>query len=189
MAKRKPRQTARKDTHHTLAIVGFAAVVILALGAFAYVFLVQAGYGFSVAGTRSFIGQRFQFPAGTDVQIVTAPDIIPGQPDRICCQRVAVKKTGLGEKITIQPVSIDHLRVGDIIYRGDVQTATGQELNTRFVSLFDKCKLPGGKYQPACVGQVYCEDYADPSGTQTEVTYVGMGDECPGYATYDERWY
>lgn len=65
-----------KDKHHTMALMSFIIVAILALGAFAYIYLNQAGFGFSIAGTRSYAESmiasgKIQVPGGAEnVQIV-----------------------------------------------------------------------------------------------------------------------
>jgi hypothetical protein len=67
---------AKKNQHHTLALLSFAIVAILALGAFAYIYLNQAGYGFSIAGTRGYAESMLsrgaiQVPGGAEnVQII-----------------------------------------------------------------------------------------------------------------------
>lgn len=66
---------AKKD-HHSLALLSFVIVAILALGAFTYIYLNQTGYGFSIAGTRSYAESMLsrgaiQVPGGAEnVQIV-----------------------------------------------------------------------------------------------------------------------
>jgi hypothetical protein len=65
-----------KDKHHKLALTSFIIVAILALGAFAYIYLNQAGFGFSIAGTRSYAESMLsrggiQVPGGAEnVQII-----------------------------------------------------------------------------------------------------------------------
>lgn len=66
----------KHDKHHKLALLGFAAVAALAILAFAFIYLNQTGFGFSIAGTKAFVQSQIgrgniQVPGGAeDIEIV-----------------------------------------------------------------------------------------------------------------------
>jgi len=73
-----------KDKHHTLAFASFIVVAVLALVAFTFIYLNQAGYGFSIAGTKSYAESMIsrgaiQMPGGAEnVRIVVrTPQTVP----------------------------------------------------------------------------------------------------------------
>lgn len=178
----------KKDRHKTYVLLGFGLAVLIALGAFAYVWAAQAGFGFTIAGLRSFTQARLadqQFPSSIDVKYAGLKT-----PVRCCCQSVSVKKTGLGETTVVAPVKIDFLRVADVVYRSDVDVIAGGSINKELAQLFDKCRFGTSTYSDECVCRTYCEEIRNPKTyTNTKVTYHSVGEACPRVLQRTERYY
>jgi|GEM_PF-6436165 len=96
----------KQNEHHKLALLGFAAVVILAVLAFAFIYMNKTGYGFSIAGTRGYAQSmisrgEIQIPGGAqDI------DIIVRKPQTVkCACEKEVFSVSTGQSKGYQPFS------------------------------------------------------------------------------------
>lgn len=163
----------KSDKHHKpLAVAGFVLVVVLALGAFFYIWMVNAGFGFSVKGITQ-LGRLYH---GEDVQVIRSP---AGEP--CVCEDFSVKKGGESQWGVLKRSGITTLvtdrKVGQHFYK-PVMTLSGQPMNTPYAEYFNHCKGTP-QYDWECVCKTYCNDIINPKNPRTMVRYSCFGNDCP----------
>jgi len=178
--------TKKDDKHHITATVGFVLAVLVALGAFGYLFHVQVGFGRTLEGLQNIVPAAYktqgkQMPAASDIQYNVNKEMAS------CVTRMISSKKDFskGVKVSDFRTSVTLNTVGEYCTK-PMQTLYGGALpcNDNYVDQFGYCfdQFKQPKLLYGCI----CKEYAklrQPKSTQsTQVFHV-----CT--APFDERCY